>query len=590
MPSLDGRYRLVFNGEIHNYLELKSELQRLGETFETESDSEVLLAAYRCWGTDCFSRFNGMWAVAIWDSLRRELLLSRDRFGIKPLFYSVTRARFVFASEVKAILVNFPEEAVPCESEVFSFLVGGNPDGDSKTFFRNVHSLPPATFAVVTPSGMAQPVPYWQIDPGRRASGSDGAEKLRFLLEDSVRLRMRSDVPVGVCLSGGLDSSSVTRLAIQDGNEPLHCFSLRYDDFPKIDESDFVRLVADDPARYRVHWVTPRQEDFLVSLDQIVWHHDAPVPLRGRTAFWALMAEARNWVKVVLTGEGGDELLGGYTRFIMPWLLDRSKQHSWLNWLNPNEVRDFRNLLGIGQSLPWMFLHLLRPIVRRARLHARHGQAGLVDPDFAPDQREVAAHKFQHTWLRPDVDRPFESHLNNALWIDFRHSGLPELLHQQDALGMAFSLECRPPLLDHRLVEFCFSLDFDRKISGGWSKRILRQAMRRDLPPAVIQRRDKKGMPTPFTAFLTNPRTLGEIGTMLLTGEAVTSGIISRAAVRRLLERFESRLLPVTAELLNALWRCLSLELWLRRFIAHNGSIWASSSSGIPSSQQMSHR
>ncbi len=486
--------------------------------------------------------------------------------------------------------MNFPEEAVMCESEVFSHLAGGNPDGDGKTFFRNIRSLPPATFMVVTASGMAEPVPYWRIDPGRGVDGNEAADQLRFLLEDSVRLRMRSDVPVGVCLSGGLDSSSVTRIAVRRGSGPLHCFSLRYDDFPKIDESAFVRLVADDPEHYRVHWVTPRREDFLGDLGRIVWHHDAPVPIRGRTAFWALMAEARQWVKVVLTGEGGDELLGGYSRFVLPWLVDRWKQRGWLNWANPEEIRDVRKLLGIGQSLPQTLLGLTDPIVRRVRLHPRHGRSGLVDPHFAAGQRDVEAHKFQHTWLRRDVERPFESHLNNALWIDFRHSGLPELLHQQDALGMAFSLECRPPLLDHRLVEFCFSLDFDRKISEGWSKRILRQAMSQDLPPAVIERRDKKGMPTPFAAFLTAPESLGEISRLLLTGEAVTSGIVRRNALRSLLKRLGSDFLPVRSGTLDALWRCLSLELWLRQFIVHSDSIWPISRSDIPSSQQMSQR
>lgn len=559
---------LLFNGEIHNYRELRSELEGMGHSFSSSGDTEVVLHAFAEWKYECFSRFNGMWAIALWTESRRELILCRDRFGIKPLYYSCRGRRIAFASEAKAIVGVFPEERAMNETETSHFLMGGSPeDGGSETFFRNVKMVPAGSYLVFTIDHDPKIQSFWDLPQGESVSNTQAEEELRYLLEDSVRLRLRSDVPLGAFLSGGLDSSSVTRLAVREMDQPLHCFSLKYTDHPKIDESCYADAVADQLDRYTVHWVAPKAENLMSTMEKVVWHHDAPTPLRGRLAKWALCEEASKWVTVALVGEGSDELLAGYGRFVLPYFLDRISQDGWRKALNRSSLKDLFTLYSGITANPGQAIELaILPLVRKFRL-SQLRTAGFISPDFVLSEEALKPERFYHTWLRRDVSQPYSSYLNNALWHDFRRVGLPEILHSDDAISMAFSLETRPPFMDHRLVEFCFRLRFDEKIRDGFSKSLLRRAMSGVLPLMVLRRRDKKGMPTPYLRFFAQSENLAALRRLLLEGELARCGILARRGTERLLSSLGNRVVPVTTYTISSVWRAATLEIWFRQFI-----------------------
>ena len=289
MSTADGRFWITFNGEIHNYLELRRQLRSSGARFRTESDTEVVLHAYAAWGPSCFERFNGMWALALWDAQTRRLVLCRDRFGIKPLYYSMRGESICFASEPKAILAGFPAEREPDRDEIERFLAGGFPDAGEATFFRNIRLLRPARYMELS-STDATISRYWRFIPGEETAKPGSEATFRELLTDAVRLRARSDVPVGACISGGLDSGVIARLLEPAGGEPIHCFSTSYDD-PRHDEARYAEIATRDRP-FTMHWVRPHGRNLLETMRKIVWHHDAPTPIRGRLAQWFVMQEA----------------------------------------------------------------------------------------------------------------------------------------------------------------------------------------------------------------------------------------------------------------------------------------------------------
>ncbi len=568
MGTSDGALWLNYNGEIHNYVELRAELERSGVAFRSQGDTEVVLQAYRAWGLACFERFHGMWALALWDARARRLVLSRDRFGIKPVCYSVRAGRVAFASEPKAILAAFPEERRPDGREVHAFVNGGYPDVGCATFFANVSSLPPGTCAVFETGGHRVET-YWTFVPGRESPVENVEERFRKLLDDAVRIRLRSDVPVGACLSGGLDSSAVVRLAVPhlDG-APLHCFSLLYEGDPVHDESRYAALVADDPARYRMHWVRPSAERMLDTMARIVWHHDAPTPIRGRFPRWFVMREAAPHVKVVLEGQGGDELLGGYGRFALPYALDRLRLGRAPAADPGIGLREELSRLGEldGTARTWP-LHMLSDEAKRRVARGGWPWMRLESRAFARDQGPVHVLRYNDAWRSSQVELPYRSHLNNALWLELRCAGLRESLHSDDALSMAFSLESRVPFLDHRVVELCFSLPFHEKIRDGWTKSLLRRALSGRLPEPVLRRRAKLGFPQPVKRWLTEPANLEAVRALLLDPACIGRGILDR---RRLVDRFgrsRERARTWAGRNVNTLWRLVTLELWYRQFV-----------------------
>jgi asparagine synthase (glutamine-hydrolysing) len=544
---------VVFNGEIHNHLELRAELEGQGETFRSSCDTEVLLAAYREWGLDCFPRFNGMWAVALWDVRKQRLVLSRDHFGIKPLYYSWSGNRVAFASEPKAILAAFPEERRVNGEYVRWFLAGASPDWGQETFFAGIKSVEQGTSLVLQRDGSAATRRYWQVEPDRYTV-QDPEEEFRELLTDAVRLRLRSDVPVGACLSGGLDSSAIVRLARAQLEMPMECFTMRVRQ-PGYDESEFAAAVTEGSDDYRHHWIEPGPEGLLETLGRIVWHHDGPTPMRARYGKWHVFEEAGRHVKVVVDGQGADELLGGYGRFYFPHLLDSVRRGPRALVGEARDVARLWSWGGIARSP-------ISPLVRRSSKQL-WPSSRLVRK--APgESREAPAESLYESWLCHDADRPFESHLDNALWGELRYH-LPELLHGEDALGMAHSVEARPAFLDRRLVEFCFSLSGSEKIRGGWRKSLLRRAMEGVLPPVVQWRRDKKGYPTPLNAWMLGAENYPAIRELMLGADARAGEFVRRRSLAQLLERHRAAPYQKSGYASELLFRCVTLELWLRQ-------------------------
>jgi asparagine synthase (glutamine-hydrolysing) len=566
MTLPDGSLWINYNGEIHNYRELRSELEDAGAVFHSRCDTEVALWAYRIWGAGCFERFNGMWALALWDARAGELVLSRDRFGIKPLCYAVDGDRIAFASEPKAILAAFPEEREPDHREIHAFLAGGFPDIGEATFFRNIRALTPATCVTFRRDGHRH-WSYWRFVPGEEKPCADAEERFRGLLEDSVRLRMRSDVPVGAAVSGGLDSSAVVRLAARHTSDPIECFSVRYDDDPDADESRYATAALDDPRKFRVHWIRPDPDGMLDIMSAIVWHHDAPTPLRGRYPQWFVMREAGRHVKVILEGSGSDEQLAGYGRFASAYLLDRLRGQGGARPSPSSLYRDAAALAAVGGSGPIATVRSLATAVRHRFGLGEDSARQVCRPDFCAAFGPVSPKRFVETWLRRDADRPFRSHLNNALWIDFRHVGLPETLHSVDALSMAFSVESRPPFLDHRLVELSFSLPPHEKMRDGWTKSILRRALHDVLPEEIRTRRRKLGFPAPIGRWLQRPSNLRQVEDLLLDPRCLGRGILDARILRRKIETFKTSTGRQRAAFGPLLWRWVTLELWFRQFV-----------------------
>jgi asparagine synthase (glutamine-hydrolysing) len=549
MSTPDGSLWLTFNGEIHNYVELRRQLRSCGINFLTGTDTEVVLHAYARWGPDCFERFNGMWGLALWDARERRLVLSRDRFGIKPLYYSVRDDRVCFASEAKAILAAFPAEREPDRDEVQHFLAGGYPDSGESTFFQNIKVLAPARYLVFSATG-ASTSSYWRFRPGDEAPQPDAEERFRGLLTDSVRLRTRSDVPVGACISGGLDSSAIAALLGRGAPEATHCFSTRYDE-SGFDESPYAEL-ATRGRGFTMHWVSPEPRDMLETIRKIVWHHDAPTPMRGRFAQWFVMQEVGRHVKVVLDGQGADELLAGYVRDTVCYLVERSRQERARPWRWRALAREFSALAQVEGSRRWYALMAPRRYLR--------------DP-------------------RADRERPFASQLNNVLWNGLRHDGLPELLHSEDALSMAFSVESRTPFLDHRLVEFCFSLPFQEKIADGWTKSLLRRSMAGLVAPEILARRAKFGFGAPIVPWLQRRSNWRDVCALLLDPRSLDRGLFSPRRVEYELRAFRAGPGPYASMAVMRLWRWITLELWFRDFVDGAGTEPAClfrSRSGIP--------
>lgn len=560
--SPDRSVGLVYNGEIHNYLELATELRAAGVRLRTRSDTEVVLWAYRQWGEGCFERFNGMWAIALWEPRQSRLLLCRDRFGVKPLHYSVRGGRIAFASEAKAIIAAFPEERRIDQGMVRDFIGGGVPDSDRHSFFENIQSVDPGHLLEVTRKFIAQRK-YWRFEPGVEQPRPHATEEFRELLLDAVRIRLRSDVPLGVALSGGVDSSTVTRLAALATTQPIHCFSLR-NARADIDESHYAQLVANDPQRYVMHWITPPQDLLLDTVTRLTWHHDAPMSIRGRFPQWHLMQAAAREVKVLLDGQGADELLGGYERFVLPYALDR------MNPLLPQRASRCalpRELLHLGRMSKGV--HHLLPGLLRASLKTRL-RSWLPRAISRGPNRETGAlqsHRYYGAWDAHGVEQPFASRLNNALWFELRQAGLPELLHGEDASSMAFSLESRLPFLDHRIVELCFSLPFDEKIAAGWTKSLLRRAAAPLLPSQVCWRRDKLGFPADYAGIMGGRQSTEDIRGVLLDRRCRERGLMDSAWAASRIGAPDSQSRRWLLQNLDLVWKLLTLELWCRLFL-----------------------
>jgi asparagine synthase (glutamine-hydrolysing) len=542
-PLAHGPWRLVMNGEIYNYVELRNELRSHGHEFVTEGDAEVLLHAWDEWGVGALDRVNGMFAFAIWNEGDRELTLACDPFGEKPLYWSQDGGRLVFASDIPAILKARPELAAPQTDVIGPFLASGHTPPVHKSFFSGIHRLPGAHL-LRWRNGRIEIKRYWSPQPVEvPLRFEDAADELRELLRDSVRLRLRSDVPVGTSLSGGIDSSTVVSLCSElAGVHMRHAFTASFPGFSR-DETPYARSVAADAGVVEHHVVEPTVAEVFDDLDAVVRDQQEPFGSLSIYAQWRVMRAAREaGIVVLLDGQGADELFAGYEGTNAGWAL-RS--------LSP--VATIREVArgGFGaHDIAFAALagRLPSSVGRRIRLRA-------MSPYVAGEIRAATA----RVVAVGDSWQARTSPLVRELLLQTFHTSLPALLRYADRDSMAHGREVRLPFLDRRVAEFAFSVPTTFLYSGGVTKRVLREAMRGIVPDAVLGRRDKIGFEPPQATWLSSRDGMALASEVLLDDGARARGLYNMAAISHDIRTGSWRDH-------HAIWRAISVELWLRAF------------------------
>ncbi|KFC66805.1 Asparagine synthetase [Bosea sp. LC85] len=568
MCDPSGRYWLVFNGEIYNYIELREEMRAKGEVFISESDSEVLLRAYMLWGEDALPRLRGMFAFLIWDERDKKLFAARDRYGIKPLYLFATPRGTAFASEIKQLLGLPGLSGRMNIARAHDFLASGIADHTAETMFEGVMQVRGGECATIDASisdSVAVKLRRWYPASAGELSISEGeaAERFRELLTESVRLHLRSDVPVGSCLSGGLDSSAIVSLmsgmmGSDSGGSRVNTVSACYAE-KSVDEKPFMDAVVAH-AHTEPHFIFPKADDVFQRASDITWHQDEPFGSTSIFAQWCVFEEARRvGVKVMLDGQGADEQLSGYHSGFSYYMADLTRRRQF------------------GQ--------LLTTIIERNRYHGtpiyeqiRNHLVPLLPPGLAGLLRQQHRALTQHDWLGTDTLRQ-KGNPRTALELATDELGLPAvtdlrslcmtltygsnlamLLHWEDRNSMAHSIEARVPFLDHPLVEFSLALGNDHKIVGGDTKRVLRRGMNGILPEVVKERRDKLGFATPEQIWFRGPlRGLVEDGIEKTLSRY--PGLMNATGVRALAQE----MLDGDRPLDFTLWRIVNLGLWGER-------------------------
>jgi asparagine synthase (glutamine-hydrolysing) len=554
---------VVFNGEIYNYVELREELRQKGHPFRTASDTEVLLRAYAEWGEGCVRRLNGMFAFLLYDRARGVVLAARDHFGIKPLYYARAGDQLCYASEIKALLrhpgvAGAPNRDALNDYLTFQFVLG------EQTLFDGVCKVAPGHYQVVDLATLrVRTVKYWEptfrIDPYHTEEYF--IEELRRLLNDSVRLQMRSDVPVGAYLSGGMDSSLVTILASPHVGSRLKTFSGAFREGPEFNELEYAHEVARHVGA-QAYEVFPTETEFCDLLPTLVHHMDEPVAGPGLFPQYIVSRLAKQHVKVALGGQGGDEIFGGYARYLVAYVEQALKGAIFETTEEREHIVSLKsivpNLAALKQYVPMLRQFwaddLFEPMDRRYfRLIDRSGGAlGLLTPDFRQGYRPDAIFaRFQRVFNHPET----LSYYNKMTHFDLV-TGLPALLQVEDRVSMAVSLESRVPLLDHRIADLVTSMPPAMKFRGGEMKYILKRAVRHVLPPKILQRRDKMGFPVPLHLWARG-RARTFFQDVLLSQECRERGIFDIPAVEKLLDN--------EAAFSRRLWGLVNLELWFRQ-------------------------
>ena len=548
---------LVFNGEIYNYVELKAELRGLGHTFRSDGDTEVLLRAYEQWGAGCLPRLNGMFAFALWDSRQRTLLLARDRFGEKPMFIARSRKGVVFASEMKAILAVRPELRDANRRAVYRYLARGDLNLDHESFFAGIESLPGGHFLVLDHEGRGEAQRYWAPTAGDvPVKRAEAVERFRELLFDSVRIRLRSDVPVGSSLSGGIDSSSiVATIHAEKTTQSLQqkTFSARFDS-PAHDEGRFIHTVTSRvQADSREVWVKPAE--FIDAFERLQYHQEEPIASASPFAQWLVMDLARqNDTTVLLDGQGADELLAGYDQahgmFLAHWL-----RRGRLDKMAREFASYSRRYRAAREPALYAAYYSLPGRLRDGLVERYYRSGAVVSPEL---HREFAP-------AYAEAPHPFPDRLRNELVRWQTTTQLPEFLRYADRNSMAFSREVRLPFLDHRLAEFCFGLPPDLLLKGATTKVILRESMRGIVPDEILDRKDKLAYAPPQRQWNHGPLKTWVV--TMLDRAVGRSEFFNCEAIGEVKRRFEAGGDDTLA------WRIASAEAWYESMIERPGRV-----------------
>lgn len=569
MTYAGGRYWIVYNGEIYNYKEIRKDLEARGHRFRSESDTEVLLAAYAQWGESCLKRFNGMFAFCLWDDASRKLFVARDRFGVKPLYYYNSSRGLAFASEIKQF-TGLPSFAPYMNAQrAYEFLAHGFLDHTDETLFKNVYQLRGGECALISMAtwrpGQPLPIKRWYALEQReysQASLSEAAEKYQELLTDSVRLRLRSDVPVGSCLSGGMDSSSIvciSNLLLKQGGSSnvQKAFSSCFDE-EKYDERKYIKEVVSH-SNADAHYVFPQESELFTTLEKLVWHYDEPFNSTSIFAQWNVFRAAReNGVVVMLDGQGGDEQLGSYPQFYAPYLLGLASRFKIL--------KAFKEAKKLQEYQSWQYSSVANNLVSGAMpLELYMSMRRLRNQNDVPKWLNAG-------WLRSagvqnlpmwrlikemnGIGRTSELSIEMIL-----RTTIPMLLHWEDRSSMANSVEARVPFMDYRLIEFALRLPDDYKIHNGMTKYILKEAMAGMVPERIRSRVDKMGFVTPEELWMKHSLHDRFQQELMSTCE-LFPGLFNKAELQKRFDAVVRGVEPFS----NVFWRIITFGVWKRVF------------------------
>lgn len=492
MSDSSGKIWITFNGEIYNYIEISTELESYGYKFKSKSDTEVIIYSYMHWGEGCLQKFNGMWAFAIWDGRSNKLFLARDRFGIKPLYYYHKNNVFAFCSEIKPLLLAGNEKAEIQEDKIPFFVLYGNRLNSSDTYLKNIKSLQHSHYLIFSGDSITVKKYYDIPEIILDANEDKLKDNLTMLFEDSIRLHYRSDVKVGTCLSGGFDSSSIVSFSNTIDKKEIETFSAVWSD-PECDETRYIDLVN---RRFNSisNKIEPRDTEFEEVFKKLHYFQEIPTEGPGLYPQWYVMKKAAGKVKVLLDGQGGDEVFGGYYQlgsYLRSLIKDKKTLLifkdviSYITFLNNNGIHSFSSWLFPGFYNKFVWANLSE----QSKIFNQTFSKNILKENLYYDAEPP--HKYRHF-------------LNNLSYHFINNLTIPTLLHYEDRSSMAFSIESRVPFLDYRLVEFGVNLPPKYLVDKNISRPLFRKAIAQYLPEDIIKRKDKLGYPVPFTKWTRN--------------------------------------------------------------------------------------
>lgn len=566
MTDPTGRYTIIQNGESYNYIELREELQSMGYSFRTQTDTEVVLNGYIAWGEKVLDRLNGMFAMAIYDKQEQTLFLARDRFGVKPLYYHVGSEQMVFASEIPAILKALPDKPKANDNAIFDYLVFNRTDQTEETFFSNIYKLQHGCCMTlhITNEGVSElknegksnlPIRKWydlaehvQNLKSEIINLKSEQAKTRYmdLFKKAIELRLRSDVPWGVCLSGGLDSSAITATIIKELKKPdVHSFSAVYGKDSKADESRFIDEFKGIVPN--MHYIYPDAERLFAHLDDYVRIQGEPTPTTSPYALYCILSEASKYVKVILDGQGSDEAIAGYE--YIPGLYYKSL-FTHLKWGQlAKEIVQYARLHRSWRHVKYMVFFLLPS---KMRTKVRVAQRGYIDPIFVENHKDSVI-----------ADKLYGANTMEDMLVAHFEYKLEHLCKWGDRDTMAFGVEGRSPFLDKDLVEYSIALKDEMKIKGGYTKFILREVMKGIMPEKVRLRVDKKGFSVPQDEWFRTGKFQKFVNDILSSESFAKRGYFLPEEAKKLYQRHLSGEINISKDI----WKWINLELWFREYI-----------------------
>ena len=549
-PMIDKRTGsvLIFNGEIYNYKELGIELSELGHQFIGNSDTEVLLNSLIEWGSKAIPKLNGMWSFAFWSPLTKKLILSRDRFGVKPLYLINSKDKLAFASEPKALLKLFPEYRSVNENTLLDFLGNNLLYTKGESFYQGISVFPPAHYGIYDLNNKELKVTqYWDYPKNinQNITEKEALEEFTKLFEDSVKLRLRSDVPVGVTLSGGLDSSSILTAAASIQKNPINCYTSVYEN-NLFDEFKWAKI-ASSKVDSKLIPITSKESNWLNTLKKIAWHMDAPGYSPAVYPIWNLMCQSKfDGVRVLLDGQGADEALAGYNNYVIHNFLDylKRKKKNTKNQSNFfNHISMSIKTFGVSRSLAWLIRETLPSLSNLYRNH--YGFQSVMHEHVKVPENSINKDKLKS--------------VRDHLIIDHSINILPGLLHYGDSISMSHGIEVRNPFLDYRLVEWIFKLPSNLLFNNSETKWVLREYLRRNNQINIGNRNDKKGYSTPIKKWLISSKN-NEVESLLLSNENPLLKWVDKNKIKNLINQNKKGIMGAE----HHLYKLLSTQIWMQ--------------------------